>query len=74
MGKEPCARLCRAGLAALREIQAQVRLLLAADAGMPQLLDYMRGGAAPWGAYSCNTGSQYVLMQRSLALVVRPRG
>ena len=68
-GKEPCVRLCRAGLAARREIEAQVQLLLAAGAGVPELLDYIRGGTAPWGAYSCNRGSDYMLMLAGVALV-----
>ena len=73
-GKETCARLCRAGLAALRDIEAHVRLLLAAGAGMPQVLDYIKDGDGPWGEISKKSGSEFVLMQTGLSLVVRPRG
>ena len=73
-GKGTCVHLCRAGLAALRDIEAQVRQLLAADAGVPEVLEYIKEGAAPWGRRNSNSGSEFVLMQTGLSLVVRPRG
>lgn len=73
-GKGTCVHLCRAGLAALRDIEAHVRELLEAGAGMRELLEYMKRGAAPWGKFTTKSSSEFVLMQTGLSLVVRPRG
>ena len=41
---------------------------------MPEVLEYIKEGAAPWGRRNSNSGSEFVLMQTGLSLVVRPRG
>ena len=47
---------------------------VAAGAGMPQVLDYIKDGDGPWGEITTKSGSEFVLMQTGLSLVVRPRG